>query len=582
MPFDAVFLSAVTQELQSACGARIDKIHQPERDTLVLLLRSAQGARRLLMTASPNRARVHFTEASAENPQQPPMFCMLLRKHLTGARIAAISQTPSERILDFTLEGTDEMGEAVTRHLILEIMGRNSNVILTGPDGRILDCMRRVDFEMSAQRQVLPGLFYHEPPRQEKQDPFICPQSQLLSLCRTAQGKLDQFLLAHFAGLSPLICRELAYRFTGETDSDCSIWDEARRNDFAAYLAQAFAKLHATPFTPVMLLRDEAPFDFTYCPIEQYGSYLQQRTYPSFSALLDGFYASRDQAERIRQKTQTIHKTISNLSARAARKLTLQRQELEKTKDRDRLRELGDIVTANLHQITRGQARLQAEDFYDPECKVIEIPLSPQLSPQQNAARYYKEYTKARNAEKFLTEQIANGEAELEYLSSILDELSRAETERDVGEIRAELTDGGYLRQQTGKKRMKQPPSKPMLFCSSDGFAIYVGRNNRQNDQLTLRMADRRDLWLHTQKIHGSHVIIACAGQQPPDRTITEAAMLAAYYSQARQSQNVPVDCAAVRNVKKPSGAKPGMVIYDHYNTVYVTPDPTLGEKLKG
>ncbi len=214
------------------------------------------------------------------------------------------------------------------------------------------------------------------------------------------------------------------------------IWDEARRNDFAAYLAQAFAKLHATPFTPVMLLRDEAPFDFTYCPIEQYGSYLQQRTYPSFSALLDGFYASRDQAERIRQKTQTIHKTISNLSARTARKLTLQRQELEKTKDRDRLRELGDIVTANLHQITRGQARLQAEDFYDPECKVIEIPLSPQLSPQQNAARYYKEYTKARNAEKFLTEQIVHGEAELEYLASILDELSRAETERDVGEIR--------------------------------------------------------------------------------------------------------------------------------------------------
>ena len=582
MPFDAVFLSAVTQELQGACGARIDKIHQPERDTLVLLLRSAQGARRLLMTASPNRARVHFTEASAENPQQPPMFCMLLRKHLTGARIAAITQTPAERILDFTLEGTDEMGEAVTRHLILEIMGRNSNVILTGPDGRILDCMRRVDFEMSAQRQVLPGLFYHEPPRQEKQDPFTCPQSQLLSLCRNAQGKLDQFLLAHFAGLSPLICRELAYRFSGETDADCSDWGEARRNDFAAYLAQAFAKLHATPFTPVMLLRDEAPFDFTYCPIEQYGSYLQQRTYPSFSALLDGFYASRDQAERIRQKTQTIHKTISNLSARTARKLTLQRQELEKTKDRDRLRELGDIVTANLHQVTRGQARLQAEDFYDPECKVIEIPLSPQLSPQQNAARYYKEYTKARNAEKFLTEQIANGEAELEYLSSILDELSRAETERDVGEIRAELTDGGYLRQQTGKKRMKQPPSKPMLFCSSDGFTIYVGRNNRQNDQLTLRIADRRDLWLHTQKIHGSHVIIACAGQQPPDRTITEAAMLAAYYSQARQSQNVPVDCTAVRNVKKPSGAKPGMVIYDHYNTIYVTPDPALGEKLKG
>ena len=581
MPFDAVFLRAVTQELQSACGARIDKIHQPERDTLLFHLRSFSGSRRLLMTASPNRARVHFTEAASENPQQPPMFCMLLRKHLSGARIVSIVQTPAERILDFTLEAVDEMGETVTRHLILELMGRNSNLILTGADGRILDCMRRVDFEMSAQRQVLPGLFYRTPPRQDKLDPLACSEQQILALVQAAQGKADAFLLAHFAGLSPLICRELVFRFSGETDADCTAWPAARRSAFAAHLFEAFQALQAAPPQPTMLLREGAPFDFTYCQIAQYGDYLQQKAFPTFSALLDGFYASRDQAERIRQKTQTIQKAISNLSARTARKLALQRQELEKTRDRDRLRQLGDIVTANLHKLTRGQDRLLAEDFYDPNAACIEIPLSPLLSPQQNAARYYKEYTKARNAEKYLTEQLVQGEAELEYLSSILDELSRAESERDVAEIRAELTEGGYLRQQTGKKRMKQPPSKPMLFRSSDGFDLYVGRNNRQNDQLTLRTADRRDLWLHTQKIHGSHVIIACAGQQPPDRTITEAAMLAAYYSQARQSQNVPVDCTAVRNVKKPAGAKPGMVIYDHYSTVYVTPDPALPEQLK-
>jgi predicted ribosome quality control (RQC) complex YloA/Tae2 family protein len=580
MPFDAIFLSAVTKELQAACGARIDKIHQPERDTLVLLLRSPQGGRRLLMTASPNRARVQFTDLTTENPQQPPMFCMLLRKHLTGARIAAITQPPAERMLDFTLECTDEMGEAVTRHLILEIMGRNSNLILTGPDGRILDCMRRVDFEMSAQRQLLPGLFYHEPPRQDKQDPATVSVQTLQALTRQATGRADGWLLDHFAGLSPLLCRELVFRFTGETDSDCTSWNEAQRNAFAVHLSDAFSALQ-TERTPVMLLRDGKPFDFTCCQIHQYGTYLEQQTFPSFSALLDGFYANRDRVERIRQKTQTIHKTISNLAARTARKLVLQRQELEKTKDRDRQRELGDIVTANLHRITRGQTSLQAEDFYDPEGKVIEIPLSPQLSPQQNAARYYKEYTKARNAEKYLTEQIARGEAEQIYLESILDELSRAETERDVGEIRAELTDGGYLRAQGGRKKMKQQPSKPMVFHSSDGFDIYVGRNNRQNDQLTLRTAGRRDLWLHTQKIHGSHVIIACDGQEPPDQTITEAAMLAAYYSQAREGQNVPVDCTAVRNVKKPAGAKPGMVIYDHYRTVYVTPDPALCDRLR-
>ena len=583
MPFDAVMLTAVTGELtRAALGAKVDKIHQPTRDTLIVHLRSPQGNCRLLMTASPNRARIHLTHAAGENPQQPPMFCMLLRKHLVGGRLVSITQPPMERMLDLTFDCTDEMGEPVQRHLILEIMGRNSNVILTGPDGRITDCMRRVDYEMSEQRQVLPGLFYHEPPRQDKHNPLDMDAASIAALLTPAPAeRADRWLLSQFSGLSPLICRELVYRFCGETDAPLTGFSSAQLEHFAALLAISFSEIAAGQFTPVMLRKEGRPSDFTYRSIAQYGTFLEQQTYPDFSALLDGFYADRDRSDQMRQKSQTIHKTISNLHSRTARKLELQRAELEKTFDRDRLRQLGDIVTANLHRITRGQAMLEAEDFYDPEMRRISIPLSPQISPQQNAAKFYKEYTKAKNAEKFLTEQIAKGEKELDYLASILEELNRAESEKDLGEIRQELTEGGYLREQSGKKRQKVAPAKPMQFRSTDGFLILVGRNNRQNDLLTLKTAHRTDLWLHTQKIHGSHAIIFCEGQVPPDQTVTEAAMLAAYYSQAREGQNVPVDYTQVRNVKKPAGAKPGMVIYDHYNTAYVTPDPALGPRLR-
>ncbi|MDD3165531.1 MAG: NFACT RNA binding domain-containing protein [Oscillospiraceae bacterium] len=582
MPFDAVLLRGVREELASAAiGARVDKIHQPEPGTVLLYLRSYRTAMKLLISGSPNRARIHFTETAGENPQQPPMFCMLLRKYLLGGKLLSIRQPSMERLLDLTLECTDEMGELVTRHLIFEVMGRNSNLILTGPDGRITDCLRRVDYEMSEQRQVLPGLYYHEPPRQEKCDPLEEPaQTRLAALHAVAHSvRADEWLLGRYAGLSPLICRELVSQFGGE--DDIFLWPAARRDAFAAHLSAAFDAIRADAFAPTMLLRDGKPTDFTYCAIGQYGDYLAQASYPTFSALLDAFYAQRDRTERMRQKTQVVHKAVSNLHARTARKLALQRKELEKTKDRDTLRQYGDLVTANLYRITRGQTQLTTENFYDPDQRPVTIALSALLSPQQNAAHYYKEYTKAKNAEKFLTEQIAKAEQELDYLSSILEELGRAETEKDVGEIRQELITGGYLRETGGRKRMYQAPSKPMEFRSSDGFAIYVGRNNVQNDKLTLKTAGRFDLWLHTQKIHGSHVIVASGGAEVPARTVTEAAMLAAYYSQARQSANVPVDYTQVKNVKKPSGAKPGMVIYNFYNTAYVTPDAALCEALK-
>ena len=332
---------------------------------------------------------------------------------------------------------------------------------------------------------------------------------------------------------------------------------------------------------PMLLWKDGAPTDFTYRDIQQYGGYLRAEPCESFSALLDRFYTETDHAERMRQRSQTLRKAISNLHERTRRKLELQRQELEATHDREQLRRQGDIVTANLHAITRGQTLLRAEDFYDENLREIEIPLKPNLSPQQNAARFYKDYARAKHAEQVLTQQIAQGEIEEAYLGGVLEELARAENERDLSEIRAELEAGGYVRPADRRKQVKQQPSKPMHFRSSDGFDIFVGRNNRQNDQLSLKTARRDDLWLHVQKFHGTHVIIACAGIQPPDETITEAAELAAYYSEARESQNVPVDVTPVRCLRKPNGAKPGMVVYDRYRTVLVTPDAALPARLR-
>lgn len=577
MPLDAIFLSALTKELNETLpGARIDKIQQPERDTVLLQLRSpAAGNRKLLISASSNHPRIHYTQTRWENPAQPPMFCMVLRKHLAGGRVLSLRQLPLERAVDLCVESTDEMGDLSEKHFYLELMGRNSNLILTGPDGRIIDCLRRVDFEMSEKRQVLPGLFYREPPAQGKLDFRTESVETIFDALGAADHPqtLDRWLMDRYAGLSPLIARELAWLTTGRIDPDVTALD---RPALAAALFRELRSLTGD-FVPTCLYLNGERKDFSFRPIRQYEGYMTQTRFPGFSELLEDFYTGRAQAERIRTRTQTLHKTLTSQLSRVRRKLANQEKELEATYDRERLRQLGDIVTANIHQIQRGQARLSAVDFYDPEMREIEIPLNVTLSPQQNAAKFYKDYNKAKHAEKFLTEQIELGRTEESYLNSVLEALSRAETEADIAGIRAELIEGGYIRQTDRKKQMKLPPAKPMEFRSSDGFQILVGRNNRQNDLLTTKMAYKTDLWLHVQKAHGSHVIIACAGAPVPDQTITEAAELAAWFSQARQGHNVPVDLCPVRQVKKPAGSKPGMVVYENYRTVYVTPkEPKL------
>lgn len=583
MPLDAVCLTAVVRELEPfLVGGRVDKIYQPARDEVVLALRGKEGNVKLLLTANPAHPRIQLTAQNRENPATPPMFCMLLRKHLTGGRILSLTQPPMERVVDLELEVLDELGVRSVRHLILEAMGRHSNLILTSPEGRIVDCLRRVDAEMSEQRQVLPGLFYHLPPKQDKRDPLEVTTEEFDALLEQtgSEKKLTDFLLDHFSGLSPLICRELAFELTGDVDGRLIDLEglDALKNAFFALMES----VRSNGFQPYMLLRDGKPKDFTYRPIRQYGQAMELVEETGFSAMLDRFYAERESAERIRQRGADLIKAVTNLRSRVARKLENQRKELAEAEDRELLRIRGDLITSNLYAMKKGMRELVCQNYYDPDYAEISIPLDPLLTPQQNAASYYKRYAKAKTAQRVLTEQIAKGEADLDYLDSVLTAIHCSTEERDLLEIRQELEDNGYLRaKKAPKKGMKRPKSKPLEFISSGGLRISVGRNNVQNDLLTTKMAYKSDIWLHTQGIHGAHVILWTEGKEPDLQSLTEAAQLAAWFSQGKDGKNVPVDYTPVRYVKKPAGAKPGKVIYTTYSTAYVTPDRELVEKLK-
>ena len=585
MPLDALCLSGVVHELQNALsGAKIDKIYQPGRDEVVLALRAPAGNVKLLLSANPSHPRAHLTQISRENPDKPPMFCMLLRKHLSGARLLELVQPPMERVVDLRLEALDELGDRVERRLVLEAMGRHSNLILLDGEGRIMDCLRRVDSDMSARRQVLPGLFYRLPPAQEKLDPSSLDRAALESALAAApeESQADKWLLDTFGGLSPLICRELAFRAGGATDARLHQMGEGGRSRLLDELEGLLRSVQENSFTPVMLEKEGHPSDFTFQPISQYGPAVSCVPFPSFSALLDRFYEQRENQERVRQRGQDLIRSVTNARDRAARKIGLQEQELAATRDRERLRQFGDIITSNLHAMEKGMSRLTAADFYDPECPQIHIPLDPLLTPQQNAAKYYKDYNKAKIAESILTLQLEKGRRDLDYLNSVLEAIALAEGERDLQEIRQELTDTGYLRRPSkARDRGKRVASKPMEFRSSSGLRISVGKNNTQNDLLTTKQAFKSDLWFHTQKIHGSHVILWTEGGQPDLTSIQEAAQLAAWFSQGRESGKVAVDYTPVKYVKKPGGARPGMVVYTTYETAYVAPDGELARRLR-
>lgn len=574
MPLDAVCLQAVVAELApQLTGSRIEKIQQPARDQVVLLLR---GNRRLLLSAGGGQPRLHLTELLRDNPAQPPMFCMLLRKYLSGGIIESIQQAPLERVVTLTVSAADELGERSQFSLILEAVARRANLILADKDGHIIDCLRRIDFEMNPDRQVLPGLFYHLPTPPDKVSPFTVTEEEFAALAAAAGegAPADQWLVRTVNGLSPLVARELTFRACGSTDAPVTGHTAALWSAFAAWRDTVNEKY----FTPAMLKRSGVPMDFTYLHVGQYGGAAEEETYTSFSRLLDDFYEKREQAERVKQKGQDLVKTASNGAARLRRKIAAQEQELAESKNRDKWRVYGELITANLYRMERGMSRLTAQNYYDPDCADVDIPLDVRLSPQENAAKYFKKYTKAKTAEKYITAQLEKARVELTYLESVLQELTLAESEQDFNDIRAELTDGGYLR----AKGRKQPqrPSKPREFRSTAGLRILVGRNNRQNDRLTGKDAEKWDIWLHTQRIHGSHVILCTGGAQPDEQSIAEAASLAAYFSQAQNSTKVPVDFTQVKYVKKPAGSPPGFVNYTNYKTILADPGEELVKRL--
>ena len=584
MPLDSVFLSGLAGELsETITGAKIDKVQQPERDLLLLSLRMPGGNGKLLINGGVGSARVHLTQGKFENPAEPPMFCMLLRKHLIGARIERVEQPHDERLLMLHLDARDEMGVNVSKCLVVEMMGRQSNVILTGADDIIIDCMRRVDPSMSELRPILPGMRYRLPPRPDKPTLFDLDAETRAELVARAEpgAALDSWLLRTFSGLSPLICRELCYRALGDASPRLDELDAEQQGRLCAALDALCYTVNAGNLEPVLLCEGEKLRDFTYLAVEQYGSAVSCQARDSFSELLDEFYLRRDKAESMRRRSQSLQKSMKTLRDRTAKKLALQREELRRSEDRETLRRRADLITANLYRVRKGDRVLRTEDFYDPDMPTVEIPLDALKTPQENAAALYKQYRKAKTAEQHLNVLIAEGEKNLQYLNSVLDEIARAETERDLSEIRQELCETGFLRPERGKRKQKSAPSAPLRFVSDAGFEILVGRSNMQNDTLTHRTARRTDLWLHVQKIHGSHVIIRCMDTTPDAQTVAQAASLAVYYSQGRDGGKIPVDVTQVRHVRKSPGGLPGMVLYTDYQTVIAEADEALVKRLQ-
>jgi Predicted RNA-binding protein homologous to eukaryotic snRNP len=581
MPLDAVCLQAVVRELRPQLeGVRIDKVQQPVRDQVILLLR---GNKRLLLNAGASSPRIQLTELLRDNPAEPPMFCMLLRKHLVGGHVAELHQPNLERLAELEVDVTDDFGQPGKRWLVLEAMGRHSNLILLDGERRIIDCLRRVDAEMSGERQVLPGLFYSYPPTHGKEYFTDVTEQQFYALLEEAppETRLDGLLLDRYFGISPLIAREIVFQTAGETDARLCGLGEAGRQRFWTTFSELQETVKQNNFIPICLRQQGKPVEFSYLPIAQYGSLMESCRFGSFSALMDEFYEARETQERIRQRGQDLVRTANSALERLRRKLALQEKDYAATQDRDRLRLYGDLITANLYRMERGPFRFQAENFYDAAGGTVEIPLDPLLTPQQNAAKYYKRYTKAKTAERYLREQMELARSESAYLESVLEEIREAETEQDFLDIRGELREAGYLRGRGREKKEMKRAAKPREFRTSGGFRVLVGRNNHQNDRLTLKDADRRDLWFHTRQIHGSHAVLCTQGREPGEDDLLEAARLAAYYSQARESRSVPVDYTPVKNVRKPSGGRPGMVIYSNSRTLSVTPDAELVKRLQ-
>ena len=580
MSLDGAFIFILKKELSSLIDSRVDKIHMPSKDEIIISFRTREGLKRLLMSANPSSARVCLTKNAPENPPSPPMLCMLMRKHLANSRLTDIKQINLERILFFEFEGVNEIGDVVNLSLILEIMGRHSNIILV-KDGKIIDAVKRISDDISSVRRVLPSGEYILPPRSERLSltQWQPNREELLKKLQPFMNKkLDKALISVFEGISPIVAREIVNYSCRDISM---ITGELSNNNYDRlifFLKKIKAELFSdiNNFTVVKDLNGR-PKDFTFIDIEQYGTEMINSYEKSASSVVDNFFSESARQDRLKQRSSQLQKMLLNTYERILRRLENQKQELIEAENKEKYKIWADIVSANLYSIKKGQKSLKAIDFYTGEN--VEIPLDERLSPIQNVQKLYHEYKKLEHAKKALQEQIISGEQELIYIDSVFDAVSRASGDSVINEIRNELAEQGYIKYNKTSK-VKQKPLPPLKFISEDGFEILAGRNNRQNDELTLKTAKQNDLWLHTKDIAGSHVIIKSNDKDIPPSTINQAAVIAAYCSKASESSQVPVDVVKARFVKKPSKAKPGMVIFTNNKTMFVKPDRDLYIKL--
>lgn len=575
MALDGAFLFAVKNELTQLIGGRIEKIHQPSREEVIISIRTRQGSKKLYISANAGSARVHITEKNVDNPQTPPMFCMLLRKRLGNGKLIAIRQDGLERILFLDFECVNEIGDIVVITLACEIMGRCSNLIIVS-DGKIIDSIKRVDSEMSRERMVLPAMSYTLPPKTDRLNFLTADGEEIIDRLReNSQAELSKALIRVFEGISPVLAREWAFYAGNGQHLDGNVSGQELVRLLFIIKRTQIQLLDGQCCFNAVITNDGILKDFSFIPLTQYGDLMENKVLPTASALLDYFYSERDNAVRTKQRANDLFRLLVNLTDRITRRISVQREELSACSDRDYYKLCGDLISANIYRIKKGDSSALLENFYDENYPVVEIKLDVRKTPSQNAQYYYNEYKKSVTAEKKLTEQIEHGTEELQYLDSVFDSLTRATSENDIIQLRLELREQGYIKSTNNKAK---PPKAlpPIEYKSSDGYTILVGRNNCQNDKLSLKFAEKSDIWLHTQSITGSHVIIVTNGETPPDSTIEEACIIASVNSKGRDSNLVPVDYCLARYVKKPSGAKPGKVIFTNYKTAFVKPDIEL------
>ncbi len=584
MAFDGAFLHSVLTEIrEQALGSRVDKIYMPTKNSLVFFLRSKGFNGKLLLCAESGTARLQLTNATFENPATPPMLCMLLRKKLVGAKLTALQQPALERIVYLDFDTKNELGDPVSFTLVAELMGRNANLILLNQQGKVIDSVRRTD-AADTTRIIMPGVTY-EPPKSGGTYDLLTGEVTIpmAGLQSTPRRNMATALLQAVPGISPIVCRELSFLSLREENDDLPSSEECQ--ELQKNLSRLQQRLQTNHITPTMVVDENGkPIDFTFFPVTQYGNGATLTAYEDFGSLLDAFYEKRDQKARLQTKSQTLTKFLNTTLARLARTVNVREQELAQAQNCEQLREYGELLKANLHLVQAGATGCRVINYYDPECKEITIPLSPALSPAANAGKYFKEYRKKCTAAGMLKGLIEKANTDIAYLDSVREALSRAESAADIAIIEQELAEGGWLKKHKNKKGKAQAVKElpPHTFCSPDGFTVLAGRNNRQNDKLTLKLAEKTDIWFHTKNIPGSHVIVKAENKQVPDTTLTFAAVVAATLSGGSHSVGVAVDYCPVKRVKKPAGSPPGMVIYETYNTAFVNPDKELLEKYKG